>query len=162
MGVPKDKPHRSDFFGGLIICLVSLFFIISSLRMPWKHLNWSQHSAPGLVPMVLAISLLVMGGYQVLRSLLGRPRAQASGSPDAPAPEERRQSRFQMLVTMLLSAGYVVALGKVPYAVATFAFLLAFVLIFGQYRPLRALLYAAAVTACVVIVFQRLFLIPLP
>jgi len=71
-------------------------------------------------------------------------RAPAAG-PEAEAGDEGRAGRHKPWIGLGLFFGYVVLLGYVDYAIATFAFLAAYLKYFGQYRTVTVLVVAAAV-----------------
>ena len=48
--------QKSDWWCGLAIILISIFFIWGSLAMPWSDRGFDWTAAPGLTPVVLAVS----------------------------------------------------------------------------------------------------------
>ncbi|HSW49398.1 MAG TPA: tripartite tricarboxylate transporter TctB family protein [Bryobacteraceae bacterium] len=164
---------RADFLTGVVLILGSLYVIFESWRMPsMGHLGAHPLSVPGIVPAFLAAVLIVFGGVLVVRSIqAGGHRLGLSltkGREVLARPGNRR-----LLITAALTIGYAaLAIGRVPYAVATGLFIFAFIVIFEWERGLATARYArlfgtAAVLAAVATglvswAFERLFLVTLP
>jgi putative tricarboxylic transport membrane protein len=164
---------RADFVAGLAFTALGLAVVVESLRMPrFAELNVEPYTAPGLVPGVLGLVILGLGGVLCLRAVreggwrltAGRPRGRSSSS-------EPGAGRLVLAVALCLAyaAGLV---GTVPFWLATFLFIAAFVILFewplarsraDRLRRLAfALLLAAVIAAAVTVLFQEVFLVRLP
>ena len=118
------------------------------------------YSAPGLVPGLLGLVLLVMGVLLGVRAL--REGALRSGGAGA----SLRQGWGGTALVLAVSFGYAVGLvGHAPFWLATFLFVTAFIAIF-EYPALRRMamapLYGAGTSFLVTYLFEAVFLVRLP
>jgi len=147
----------ADFIAGLVIFVVSLYVLITSLRMPYYG-DAGALSSPGLTPGLIALVMLALSAVLMLRS---RP-FRLPFTLTAPSLETRR-----VMIVFGLVFVYVLAMPLIGYALATFLMLFAFQTIFTGRRDLRFLVIWAGglslvLTAALYYVFGHIFLIPLP
>ena len=163
---------KADFVTGLVLIALGVATVVESLRMPrFAHLNIEPYTVPGLVPGALGAVILLLGAILFLRAAraggwrLGAGGAARTWSAD---PGGRR-----LALALALCLGYAgLLVGRLPFWLATFAFVFGFVVLFEwplataprkRVRPLlTALVYAMAVAAAVTLVFQYVFLVRLP
>lgn len=164
---------RADLVTGLVFVLLGALVLVESLRMPTlREFGMNPYTAPGIVPGLLGIVIAGLGAVLVVRAArrggfrLGLTGAAARG---VAASEAARR----LVLTLVLTLGYAAGLiGRLPFWLATFLFVLAFVVLF-EWRPglgarasartaIVALVLAAAVSAIVTYVFQNVFLVRLP
>jgi hypothetical protein len=168
---PKPGMPRADFLTGLVFALLGLAVIFASLEMPrFEERGGDAYTAPGLVPGALGAIILVLGVVLFVRAV------HAGGwrlwSPEATSRSEDPGVRRLVLAVALclIYAGGLV--GTVPFWLATFVFITAFVVLFewplatGRTDRLRRLvfapLFAAVIAAAVSLLFQDVFLVRLP
>jgi hypothetical protein len=168
MDARKPTP-RADFWSALFFIVVGAAIGIGSWRMDRleaQHIN--PYTAPGLVPGILGVLILLFGVLILVRALKeGGPRG---GAGDAPLfPEVKRT-----LAVLTLCLGFALGLvGRgVPFWLAAALFL--FVMIsYLQYRDRRAegtlrrgvalaLALAIGASIAVSVIFQEVFLVRLP
>ena len=147
----------ADFVAGLVIFVISLYALITSIRMPYFG-DAGALSSPGLTPGLIAAFMLVLSTVLMLRSR----RFRLPFTMTAPSIETRR-----VLIVFGLVFLYVLLMPWIGYAVATFLMLFAFQTLFTARRDLRFLLIRAGglslfLTAALYYVFGHIFLIPLP
>jgi hypothetical protein len=110
------------------------------------------YTAPGLVPGLLGLVLLVLGGLLALRS---KPSTEATAFRWGNTP-----------LVLALCLGYALGLiGRVPFWLATFVFVTAFIAVFEypvRRRMAFAPLYGAATSFAVTYLFESVFLVRLP
>jgi len=155
-----DAPLRkagADFVAGLVIFVVSLYVLITSIRMPYYG-DAGALSSPGLTPGLIALFMLALSAALMLRSR----RFRLPFTWTAPSLETRR-----VLIVFGLVFLYVLLMPVIGYAIATFLLLFAFQTIFTGRRDLRFLLLwggglSLFLTAALFYVFGQIFLIPLP
>jgi len=172
ISVQDPKLIRADFVTAL--CLISLGTgtVAESWRMPrLEEMNINPYTVPGLVPGILGGVLLLLGAILLVRSArAGGWRVWSSPLPRASA---RMLAARRTALTLVLTFGYAAALvGRIPFWLATFLFVLGFVALFewqaGRTRQQSAMALASAVlvagitSATVTVVFQYLFLVRLP
>jgi len=147
----------ADFVAGLVIFVVSLYALITSIRMPYYG-DAGALSSPGLTPGLISLFMLVLSAVLMLRSR----RFRLPFTLTAPSVEARRVLTVFGLVFL-----YVLLMPWIGYAIATFLMLFAFQTIFVARRDLKFLLIWGAglslfLTAALYYVFGQIFLIPLP
>ena len=169
--VPID-PHRvtarGDFIGGLAWLAFGALVLTLSLRMDrLGSRGVNPYTAPGLVPGLLGVSILVFGGLLLLRSL----RHGGLQAPAAPRPAGRWSRILVVVALCLLYAGGLVGRGP-PFWLASALYVSATIaaLRYGEWKAAgrlpRGLLQAAAIGLCsgvaIAFVFEQFFLVRLP
>jgi Tripartite tricarboxylate transporter TctB family len=158
---------KADFVTGLVFAALGIATVVESLRMPaFAELNAEPYTAPGVVPGLLGAALALLGALLSLRALAA-PRP-AHELEDAPAHAWPRVAAAFGLC--MVYAGVLVS--RVPFQLATFVFILAFILTFELWdgnlrarwlRPtIVAVLIAGLISFGIGYVFQAIFLIRLP
>jgi hypothetical protein len=109
------------------------------------------YTAPGLVPGLLGLVLLLLGVALALRRKRAEPTALRAGNTP---------------LVLLLCLGYAIGLvGRAPFWLATFVFVTAFIALF-EYPARRQMalapLYGAATSLIVTYLFETVFLVRLP
>jgi hypothetical protein len=143
---------RSDLVQGAAWTLAGGAIVYASWTMDrLERLGAPLYSAPGLVPGLLGLVILVLGVALALRA---RPHP----------PLSLRWGNTPWV--LVLCVGYAVGLvGRVPFWLATFVFVSAFVAIFeypSTRRMALAPVYGAATTLVVSYLFEAVFLVRLP
>jgi Tripartite tricarboxylate transporter TctB family len=162
---------KADFVTGLVLIALGVATVVESLRMPrFEHLNIEPYTVPGLVPGALGAVILLLGTALFLRAArAGGWRLTGAGATRTWADAGSRR----LALSTALCLGYAgLLVGRLPFWLATFTFVFAFVALFewplatapGERvrRLLIALVYALAVAAAVTLVFQHVFLVRLP
>jgi hypothetical protein len=159
---------RADFVTGLVLALLGVAVIWASLDMPrFEERQATLYTAPGLVPGALGVISLALGAGLFLRAArAGGWRLAARGGFKDPGV---RRLALAIALCLIYAAGLV---GTVPFWLATFVFVAAFVILFewplatGRADRLRRLLFAplfaAVISAAVTLLFQHVFLVRLP
>jgi hypothetical protein len=164
---------KADFVTGLVLIALGIAIVVESLRMPrFEQLNIEPYTVPGLVPGALGAVILLLGAILFLRAArAGGWRLRAGGA--TPKAWSADPGIRRLALAMALCLGYAgLLVGRLPFWLATFTFVFAFVVLFewplatspGQRirRLLMALAYALAVAVVVTLVFQEIFLVRLP
>ena len=162
---------KADFITGLGLIALGIATVVESLRMPrFEQLHIEPYTMPGLVPGALGAVILLLGAALFLRAARagGWRLGGGAGAAWAGDPGVRRLV-LALALCLLYAAGLV---GRLPFWLATFVFVAAFVALFewplaaaagARTRSLIvAVLFAAAVAAAVSLVFERIFLVRLP
>jgi len=154
--------RRQDFYAGLILCIVCLVIIVESWRMPRDLQGWPWYAGPGMVTGLLALGLLGMA-----IALLVRAYRRPGAGVMVPLGEVRvylgdPQTRRLGLMA-LLCLGYLLTLGRgIPYYLTTGIYLVLTMALFRAATWWVILLTGGIATAAISLVFNRIFLIPLP
>jgi len=165
------RRNCADLASGIGFVALGLGVAVASWTMPRLE-NRGVHplTAPGLVPGLLALALILCGGLlaaKAWRAGAGRAGWRALLAL-AHGPEARR-----VAATLALALVYTLGLvGRLPFGVATAMFVLAFIATFeialpsGPVAARRTLAWGAAIAVVVgvvvVQVFERVFLVRLP
>lgn len=169
----ESNMARADFLTSIVLIAFGLAVLIMSLNMPtFAAQGVNPYSAPGIVPGFLGAIIAFFGLVLFIRSIrrqgykLGIDGSSVKGFFTA-------QQTLRMVITIVISVLYaLVLIGRMPYAVATGLYVLAFILLFeyewktpvlAQWKVLLFALIVAILTAAIVTaVFQYLFLVSLP
>ena len=147
---------KSDTIQGLAWVAIGGAIVYASWTMDRLERHGAAlYTAPGLVPGLLGLVLLLLGVVLVLRA----PRVGASSKP---APIAWGNTPL----VLALCLGYAIGLiGRMPFWLATFVFATAFVAIFeypARRRMALAPAYGAATSLVVTYLFETVFFVRLP
>jgi putative tricarboxylic transport membrane protein len=161
---------RADFVTSLVLIAFGAAMLWMSLEMPrFEQRNINPYSIPGIVPGILAGVNLILAAVLFVRSLArGGHRLGGEGWREIAFGGGAKRLGIAFVLTVAYAVGLV---GVVPFWLATFIFVAAFILIFEW--PLvaarrrwvlivGALVQGVLVSAIVALVFQELFLVTLP
>jgi putative tricarboxylic transport membrane protein len=163
---------KADFVTGLVLIALGIATVVESLRMPrFAELNVEPYTAPGLVPGVLGLVILVLGGALFVRAArAGGWRLLDRTGDGSWWPDPGARNLALAFVLCLAYAGGLVS--RVPFWLATFLFVAAFVAAFESplarthaerlWRLAFAAIFAALISAAVTVVFRDIFLVRLP
>ena len=145
---------RSDAAQGVAWALGGGLIVYASWTMDRLERHGAAlYTAPGLVPGLLGLVLLVLGVALALRK-----RGISASSPAI------RWGNTPLVLALCL--GYAIGLiGRMPFWLATFVFVTAFIAIFeypSRRRMALAPLYGAATSLAVSNLFEAVFLVRLP
>lgn len=159
--------NRADLGFGCLLIALALGIIVGSWQMPrFEDQGVNPWSVPGLVPGILGVVLLVLALVLVGRAVSGL--AAAHGGETGPSPLQGLSAgriALTLLLTLVYAAGLV---GHVPFWLATFLFVAAFILAFelpagSAWRSgVAAVLIGAVVSGAVSAIFRYVFLVRLP
>lgn len=151
---------RADLIGGAGWIVFGLAIFIGAWRMDrFEAMGATVYTMPGLVPGLIGLLLVLLGGVLALRGW--RQRAIDMGR--APVLNSR------LVITLVLMLVYAAVLvGRTPFWLATALFVAAFTAVFtppetSRLRRVLGSLVAGALTSLIVVlVFEQVFLVRLP
>lgn len=165
---------RADFVTGLVLIVLAVATLYGSVTMPrLEERGIHPSAAPGLVPGLLALALLICAVMLTVRSVRSGGHHRLSAGRGVAGwlqgPEGRRLG-IALILTLIYG---IVLVGTIPFWLATGVFVFGFVLAFERLslpeeRPswrgtlIGASLLAVAAAAIVPVVFERVFLVRLP
>ena len=157
-----DQPpaSRADRFGGAAWVAFGLAMLVGAWRMDrFESMGASLYTAPGLVPGVYGLLLIVLGAV-----LAWRNRRTAAGDAPATAPLLNRRLVIMLLLTLVYAA---VGVGRLNFGATTAVFVAAFCWTYDDSlnkarRAAMAVLAGVGTAIVVVLVFERIFLVRLP
>ncbi len=121
-----------DLFVGLALLLLGIFVVYHSLQMPGvEHRRVSAfYHGPGFVPGLLGITIAGFGTIILGRSIW-EGGLNLKGAGGQVVDVFRRPEPRRLAILLLLSLGYAWGLiGRVSFSMATFPFVLAFILVY--------------------------------
>ncbi|WP_137046095.1 tripartite tricarboxylate transporter TctB family protein [Pseudolabrys sp. FHR47] len=163
---------RADLITGLVLTALGAATAVESYRMPrLEERSIDPWTAPGIVPGMLGLIILVLGAALALRSVAAGALT-AKAAPDTD-PVETRAARFRFVLCLALCLVYAVVLvGHAPFWLATGTFVFTFIAAFewrasddSRARSIKLAIAAVIAIATAVIVpfvFETLFLVRLP
>lgn len=186
-GGEQHEPPRSDLKDAIGWIVLGLAVLVASLRMDrLQSQGINPYTIPGLLPGLLGLAMIVLGGVLALRSW--RRGARHEALPPASADAREQYKRVAIVLALILSYGLVLVghpsllvrllvpgtLAGLPFWVASALFVASTMLVLQRIgrdpheRALTPLAIAKAVGVGVVaalaiqLVFQELFLVRLP
>jgi len=152
---------RADLQGGAGWMVFGLAVLVGAWRMDrFESMGASLYTAPGLVPGIFGLLLIVLGALLAWRGWTARRRAAGLDSE----PLLNRRILLMLALCFAYAAGLV---GRVPFTVATAVFVAAFTWAYADSttpgrRIAVALASGLATAVLIVLVFERVFLVRLP
>ena len=171
-GEPEIDP-RSDLKAGAGWIVLGIAILAGSFAMDrLEKQNINPYTVPGLLPGLLGIMMILLGGVLALRSW--RRGAKAQRQP--PASADLREQRLRIWTVIGLCLGYgVVLIGHgLPFWLASTIYVTASILIMqsmsrdpqqrqiGVAASVKALVVGGATSIITQLVFQELFLVRMP
>ena len=160
---------RADFFASLVLIVFGAAMLWTSLEMPrFEQRNINPYSIPGIVPGILAGVNLILAALLLVRSVSRGGHRRGDGGREVVFGDGAKRLAIAFCITVAYAVGLV---GVIPFWLATFGFVAAFIVIFEWHLVAanrRWILVAGAlaqgvlVSAVVALVFQELFLVTLP
>jgi hypothetical protein len=172
---PDDAPvtPRADLHDALGWTALGTAVLIGSLTMDrLERQNINPYTLPGLLPGLLGLAMILLGGVLALRSWRRGALSDASAPPTPHGSEERR--RIGVVIALCLGYGVVLIGHGLPFWLASSIYVTASILILQRMSrdPEQRRLSARRVTQALVIglassvithlVFQELFLVRMP
>jgi len=169
----EDVTPRSDFWHGLGWILFGAAVLVGSLTMDrLESQNINPYTVPGLLPGLLGIAMILLGGVLALRSW----QRGAFAQPRAPFTAHQREVRKRVWMVIALCCVYSVALigHGLPFWLASSIFITGSILILQRMnRDLeerrltpkwwgKALVIGVLASVITQAAFQDLFLVRLP
>jgi drug/metabolite transporter (DMT)-like permease len=169
----EDITPRSDWWQGLGWIVLGAAVLVASLamdRLEDQHIN--PYTIPGLLPALLGIAMILLGGVLAVRSW----ERGALTQPREPFTPHQRETRKRVWIVIALCSAYsVVLIGHgLPFWLASTIFVTGTILIMQRMnrepdeRRLPPMLWVKAIAIGVIasvltqVTFQDLFLVRLP
>jgi len=165
---------RADFYTALFLMVFGIGVVEESWRMPrFTDLGQSVWSSPGITPGMIGIVLAVMGAILFLRSRREIRAARAEGGASGFDKAGWARAGFALLLCLIFGIGLV---GRIPFQLASFLFMLAFIVSFDSYdnrdayrdrlrmmrRVIVAVVIAGVAAWAISKIFQDIFFVRLP
>ena len=173
-GVEEElAPPRSDLKDAVGWIVFGIAVLVGSITMDrLEHQNINPVTVPGLLPGLLGIAMILLGGTLGVRSL--RRGALSHATP--PASADTREANRRVWIAIALCTGYgVVLVGHgIPFWLASSVYVTACIVVFrrlsrdpaerrlGARAWVQALVIGVSASVVTWLVFERLFLVRLP
>lgn len=169
----KASAPRSDLKDALAWMALGIAVLVGSITMDrLQAQNINPLTIPGLLPGLLGLAMIFLGGTLAVRSV----RLGALGQALPPASAHVREQRKRVAIAIALCIGYgVVLVGHgIPFWLASSIYVTASILVFRRmsHDPaeraldlrawLNAIVIGVGASAITWLVFERLFLVRLP
>lgn len=158
----ENKTHI-DFASSIALGILSVYVILESLRI---HADAGEalYISPGLMPLILGCGLLACTIFLCIRSVKQAGlELNLSGMKKGAAGFVKSQVVLNSFLGLIIMGLYVfVMLERLHFIVATFIFLVAFMLFLKAGHIVKILILTVAVIALTYLVFQRGFGVLLP
>jgi hypothetical protein len=167
------KPPRSDLKDAAFWIVLGVATLAGSITMDrLENQNINPYTVPGLLPGLLAIAMILLGGVLALRSW----RRGAGTQPLPPASPGLREERKRVAVVAALCCGYgVVLVGHgLPFWLASTIYVTGSILVLrrlsrepaerrlGARAGIQALVIGLVSSLVIHLVFQEVFLVRMP
>lgn len=154
--------RRQDIYAAVILIVLSLFVIVESWRMPREFLGFPAFAGPGIVTGLLGLGLLGMAVTLLVRAYRRAGAGVAISRADIQGYLANPQTHRFGLV-LLLCVGYLLSLGRgIPYYITTGAYLMITMAVFRAASWWVIALVSGLATTGLAVVFNKIFLVPLP
>ena len=165
---------RADFYTALFLMVLGIGVVEESWRMPrFADLGQSVWSSPGITPGMIGIVLAVMGAILFFRSRKELRAARAEGDASGVDKAGWARAGYTLLLCLIFGIGLV---GRIPFQLASFLFMLAFIVSFDFYdnrdayrdrlrmarRIIVAVVIAGVAAWAISKIFQDVFFVRLP
>ena len=164
---------KADFVTSIFWVIIGAYIIFEATTMPtFAERGQGAFAAPGIVPGFLGAFIFLLGLSMLIRAIvqkdyrLGLTKALLKSFFFTGAT---KRMGLTILICMVYGLGFV---GRMPYWLATFLFIVLFILLFDwdfkksfveqRGEAIKIFLIAAITSAVVTVVFQYLFLVSLP
>lgn len=169
----EDITPRSDFWQGLGWVVLGVAVLVGSVTMDrLESQNINPYTVPGLLPGLLGIAMILLGGVLAVRSWQRGALTEAR----RPFTGHQRETRKRVWIVIALCSTYsVVLIGHgLPFWLASAIFVIASIIVMQRMsrdpeeRQLTPKLWVKAIAIGVIaavltqVVFQELFLVRLP
>lgn len=170
-------PPRADLKDAIGWVLLGIATLVGSVTMDrLEQQNINPYTAPGLLPGLLGLALILLGAMMAVRSWRrGALAPQRSEAPPAASTLEREQLR-RVLVAIGLCLGYAVVLvgHGIPFWLASSVYVTGSILVFQRLSRdpaerrldarawIKALAIGVGISVLIWLVFEQVFLVRLP
>ncbi len=165
---------KADFYTALVLMVFGIGVAEELWRMPrFTDLGQNIWSSPGVTPAMIGAVLAIMGAILFFRSRKEIRAARAEGGASGFDTAGWARTGFTLLLCFVFGLGLI---GRVPFQLASFLFMLAFIVSFDFYdnrdayrdrlrmarRVIVAVVIAGVAAWAISKIFQDIFFVRLP
>jgi hypothetical protein len=169
----ETSPPRADLKDAIGWIALGIAVLVGSITMDrLQAQNINPVTIPGLLPGLLGLAMIFLGGALAVRSL--RQGALREASPPVTARQREQRQRVAIAIALCIGYGVVLVGHGVPFWLASWVYVTSSILVFRRIsrdpaeRSLGARAWASALvigigaSAVTWLVFEKLFLVRLP
>ena len=169
----EGRPPRADLKDAVGWITLGLAILVGSITMDrLAQQNINPVTVPGLLPGLLGIAMILLGGALGVRSL--RRGALAQTTPAASADEREQRKRVWIAIALCMGYGVVLVGHGIPFWLASTIYVTVSILVFQRISRdpaerqlsvmawVKALVIGTAASVVTWLVFERVFLVRLP
>jgi len=155
---------KGQVIGNLIILAFFIFMLLDSLKL--REVRRFGEMGSGFWPIVILSTATILSAFILLSSILQFKKGKGKEAPEeALSPKElasRKKQRNIVILCAAVTLAYIFVMQAIGFALATFLYVLAFILVLGERRRSVLIASPVVVTALILVVFSRLIAMPLP
>ena len=163
----KENLRKSDIVFGIILIVAASYFLYLSLTMPTEGLRERfaaqfAYTNPAILPIIVCSILIILGIFLIIGALREGARIKKADFSAIISWCRSKESLRMWFIIGLFIIYVFVMIGRLPYVVSTFLFLIGFMFFFKASKPWKILLISAIATAAVALSFGEFMRLPLP
>ena len=162
--------HRKNIFSGIALLLFSIMILVLSIKMPRFDEHRSIYGAPGIVPGLLALSLIIMSLVLIYSGIKNGGLEIKFNINSGELSMENEKIR--LLLFIILIGAYILLLLNIEavyfmgldfsYVIITTLFLFVSFIVYGWKKLVSGFLIALIFSIVIVYIFTNFFRVPLP
>jgi hypothetical protein len=155
---------KGQIIGNAVILVFFLFLLFDSRKL--HEIRRFGEMGSGFWPILILSTAALLSGFLLFSSILNFRKGKGKEEPgEALSPGElssRKKQRNIVILCAAVTLAYIFAMQAIGFALATFLYVLAFILALGERRKLVLIASPVVVTALILVIFSRLIAMPLP
>ena len=154
---------KGPIIGNAVILVFFLFMLFESFKL--HEIRRFGEVGSGFWPILLLALASILSAILLLTSLLKGKEKKEKESKEPPSPDSlasRIRARNIVILSSLATLIYIFAMQWVGFAIATFLYVLAFIIILGERRKWVVIFSPLLVTVFILVVFSKFISIPFP
>ncbi len=161
----KDKKvlRKLDSLFGIVITLVSAFFVYQCYLMPWSGISGGGIlAAPGLLPIIISSVLVVLGICMTITGVKEGGKITREDIKSAINILKGESAKRIFVMAVIIGTYALILIGRMPFAIATFIYMYVFLFLFKAGNWWQCLLLSIITSGIITYAFGSIVNIPLP
>ena len=154
---------KGPIIGNAVILVFFLFMLLESLKL--HEIRRFGEMGSGFWPILILALASILSAILLFSSLRKGKEKGEKEAQEPPSPESiagRKRARNIVILSSVATLFYIFAMQWVGFAIATFLFVLAFIVILGDRRKWVLIFSPLLVTVFILVVFSKFIAIPFP
>jgi len=156
--------HRGEIVGNAITVAFFLFMLLNSLKL--HEVRRFGEMGSGFWPILILFTAALLSALLLISSFRKYTREKGKEEPEGPpSPEEiasRKNQRKIVTLSATVTLVYIFVMQWIGFALATFVYVLAFILVLGERRKWVLIVSPVLVTVFILVIFSKFITIPFP